>query len=311
MTLLTKKRVFAAKIEGTAGTAEALTTSEATINVFDAKIVPTIENEARQGQGAFGKLASIAGMRTGRCTFRTEITGDGAGGIPAWASTFLPACGWVASSQVYSPKTEAPGSNVKTITLATYENGLKRQLHGAMGNFVMVFPAGKIAYIEWTFDGIYSAPTDVAILAPTYLTTAPYRATFETLTLGSWTPTLNELRIDAGNTVVMREDATKTSGVLTALITDRTPTGTMDPEGKLVATVDHAGKWLAGTLEALTLEIDNGTERIEVVAPKCQRLNIEDGDRNGNQTDQIEFQCCKSAAGGDDELTIEFDEDDA
>lgn len=304
--LLTRKRVFAAKIESSAGTPEALSGSDATINVFDASIEPTIEMEDRQGQGAFGKMASVPGARTGRATFRTEITGDGSGGIPAWASKFLPACGWVATSKVYTPRTEGPGTNVKTITLATYENGIMRRLHGAMGTFEFVLTAGKIAAIEWTFDGIYTEPSDVSILTPTYLTHAPFRFVAGTLTLGSWAPVLNELRINAGNTVILREDGTKASGVLTALVTDRTPTGSMDPEAVLVATVDHGGKWMAGTLETLTVEMENATDIITIEGPKCQRINVVPGDRNGNQTDQIDFQFCKSADAGDDELSIEF-----
>jgi len=311
--ILTKKRVFASKIETTAGTAVSLTATDATINIFDAKIVPTIEMENRQGQGSFGKLASVASARTGRATFKTEITGDGSGGVPAWASRFLPACGWVEDTQVFSPKSEGPGSNVKTLTLATYENGLYRQLHGAMGTFVVTGTAGKISYIEWTFDGIYSEPSDVAILTPTYLTQPPFRFVAETLTLGAWTPKLNEVKIDAGNSVVMREDASKSAGVISAIITDRTPTGSLDPEAELVATVNHATKWLAvpGTLEALTIELDNGTDRLTIAAPKCQRMKVESGDRNGNQTDAIDFQCCKSADAGDDELTFTFAATDA
>lgn len=311
MPLLRRVRVLAAKTETTVGTAISLSGTDGAFNVFDATIVPNIDSEQREGQGGFSHLASVPGLRQGTCTFKTELSGDGSGGVPGWASTFLPACGWVDSTGTFSPKSEAPGSNVKTLTIGLYENGLYKQLYGAMGTFKVTFTAGRIAMVEWTFTGIYSEPSDAAIIAPTYPTTAPFRFYAETLTLGSWTPTLEQLTLDAGNEVIAREDASKESGILSALVVGRRVTGSMNPEAVLVATANHVNKWLARTEEALTVELDNGTDRITFAAPKCQRTNVVEGDRNGNQTDEIEFQCNRSAAAGNDELTIAFAATDA
>lgn len=305
MPLLKRVRVLAAKIESTAGTAEALSGTEATFNIFNAMIQPNIENEEREGQGGLSQLSAVPGGRGGTATFQTELQGDGAGGIPAWASTFLPACGWIASSQVYSPA-NATGSNFKTLTLGLYENGLYKQLHGAQGTFTVTFPSRRRVLFDWTFTGIYSEPSDVSILTPTYTTNAPMSFYAETLTLGSWTPTLEQVTLDAGNEVILREDATVSAGYKTALITGRRVRGTMNPEAVLVATANHVNKWLARTEEALTIEIDNGTDRVTFAAPKCQRINVTEGERSGNQTDEIEFQCNRSASAGSDELTITF-----
>ena len=95
MTLLRKKRVLAAKIETTAGTAIALGSADAAFNVYDAEIQPNIETIERQSEGSFSQQSSIAGSRSGTVTFKTYLEGDGAGGVPDWASTFLPACGAV------------------------------------------------------------------------------------------------------------------------------------------------------------------------------------------------------------------------
>lgn len=306
MPILRRVRVFAAKIETTVGTAIALSGTDGAMNVFDATMTPNIDNETRQGQGGFSHLPAIPGLRQGTCTFKTELSGDGAGGVPLWASTFLPACGWVNSTGTFSPKSEFPGSNVKTLTIGLYENGLYKQLVGAMGTFQVTFPAGQLPMIEWTFTGIYSTPTDVAIIAPTYPTTLPFRFYAETLTLGSFSPILQQVTLDAGNQVIARPDAGPVSGIRSALITDRLVTGTMNPEAVLVASTDHVTKWLASTEEALTIELDNGTDRITFAAPKCQRTNVSEGDRDGNQTDEIEFQCNRSASAGNDELTIAF-----
>ena len=168
--LLKKQRCLAIATETTIGTAPSLSASDAALNAYDVMIQANITNEQRQRQGGFGQLESVPGIRQGTATFRTEVYGDGAGGVPLWASVLLPACGWVDSSGTFSPTTEAPGSNVKTITLASYQAGRRKLLTGAMGTFVMTFASGKPVTIDWTFTGIYNAPTDLAILSPTYPT---------------------------------------------------------------------------------------------------------------------------------------------
>jgi len=309
MSLLKRVRVLAAKIETTSGTAESLAAADCDFNAFDIDIQANIDFNQRPSQGSFSHLPGTLGPRGGTLSFKTELHGDGAAGTPEWASTLLPACGFVESTGTFSPTTEAPGSNVKTVTVGVYENGLLKTLRGAAGNCKLIFPSGQPVMLEWTFRGVWQAPTDTAIIAPTYPTILPLRFANATLTLGgSSFGCLSNLEIDMGNNVILRECATPSdsSGYEAALITDRRVVGSMDPETVLVATNDHYGKWLSGSEEALNVVLTDGTDTITVNAPKTQRTNIQEGDRNGIQTDQIEFQCNKSAAAGDDELTIDF-----
>ena len=104
MPLLKKLSVLAAKIETTSGTAESLTASDAAYNVFDLSMQPNIAMTERTGQGAFSQLPAVRELTGGTCSFRTEVYGSGAGGVPGWASTFLPACGWVNSAGTFSPR---------------------------------------------------------------------------------------------------------------------------------------------------------------------------------------------------------------
>jgi hypothetical protein len=172
MTLLARKRVLACKTETTVGTAISLAGADAVFNVFDATIQPTIEFVSRMGQAAFGSITGSVGQASGTLTFRTELFGDGAAGVPSWASTLLPACGFVNSAGTFSPKSEAPGSNVKTLTMGLYEDGIFKSIRGAVGNCVVTIVPGKPVDLNWTFTGAWVTPTDVAILAPTYPTLA-------------------------------------------------------------------------------------------------------------------------------------------
>ena len=73
--LLRKKSVLAAKVETAVGTAEALTAADATFNIFDAEIQPTIDFAERPGQAGFSPLPGVPGARGGTCTFTTDIIG--------------------------------------------------------------------------------------------------------------------------------------------------------------------------------------------------------------------------------------------
>tara|TARA_R110000868_G_scaffold290945_3_gene551164 strand:+ start:824 stop:1762 length:939 start_codon:yes stop_codon:yes gene_type:complete len=309
MPLLRRKSVLAAKIESTSGTAESLAAADAAFNVFDLTMTPTIAMTPRPSQGSFSSLPAVPELYGGTCTFRTEIYGSGAGGVPGWASTFLPACGWTAAGGVFTPKSELPGSAVKTLTLGAYIDGNRILMRGCSGTFTMTFETGKIASINWTFTGVWAGSSAQTLLAPTYPTALPLRVGNATFTFGSgYSPCFQSLTLDAGNTVVLRECATNTdsSGYASAVITNRLPTGTVNPESELDGTKDNYDLWTSMTEEAVAFSIQNATDKFAVAAPKAQRTNVQMGDRNGLVTDEITFQCNKSAAAGNDELSFTF-----
>lgn len=303
MSLLNKVKVLAAKVETTSGTAESLTATEAALNVFNLQFSRTTEFIEREGQAAFTPLTGSKGGAMGQCTFRTEIYGGAS--APLWATTFLPACGFVGTLDVYDPVSEVPGSNVKTITIGAYENGRKKVLRGCAGTFVITLEAGKPCYIDWTFTGIWDAVTDVTILAPTYPTTAPIRYVSATSTIGGYAHKHGTLTIDIGNEVFMREDPTDASGYCGAVITGRRVTGTIDAEAELVATADPYGDLDAFTTGALDINLGSGSNDVNIDAPALQWTGVTDGNRNGLLTDQMTFQLVRSAAAGDDEISID------
>jgi len=305
MTLLYRKSVVAAKIEATAGTAETLGNADAAFNVFNAVIQPEAEFETRERQGAFSHLPGVVAARAGTITFSTELFGDGAGGVPGWASTFLPACGWVNSTGTFTPRAEGPGSNVKTLTIAKYEDGIRKILRGAVGTFEVVFNPGSRVMINWTFRGAWQAVTDLALLAPTYPTRSPMRST-GTYTIGAASHCFSSMTLNAGNEVVMRPcfNPADGTGFFTGIVTNRLPTGTFDPETKVVGTDPRYTRWLAGTEEALSIALADANDTITFAAPKAQITNLQEGNRDVLLVDNITFQMNGDA--GSDELSITF-----
>lgn len=306
MPILTELRTIAAKVETTPGTAESLTASDGTFDVYEPTIQATIEMNERNSQGSFGKYSQIAGPRMGVVTFSSDVT-IGATALPEWASTFLPACGWVESTNVFTPRSEAPGDNVKTLTIGVYENGVLKQIAGATGTFRIVCPAGRLASIEWTFTGVWQEPTDVALISPTYPADTPLRFASATCTYGGTAQKVENVTVDAANNVVMREDPTTATGYSTAIITDRYPRITANPESALVGDDDHYGDWIANAEAAWAVTLNGpSSSSLAISAPAAQIINCQEGDRNGVQIDDIEWAVNKNGANKDQELSLTF-----
>lgn len=310
MPLLLRKSVLAAKLESTVGTDATPGASDATYNVFNAAIEPTPEMEEREGQGGFDRLTQVNSARTARVTFTTEVQWDGSATEPAWAEAFLPACGWVKSSQTYFPTSKATGTgstDPRSLTFSHYIDGKLRKATGCVGTFTVNLSAGRRVLIDWEFMGVWAGETDASILTPTYVTDAVYRWASGVCQWNDVELYASAATIDAGNVIVMREDPSKSSGYIAGIITDRYPKITIDPEMVLVATQDREGLWTAGTEYALELHCGGvGNSRFQFDAPKAQITKKTVGERNKLAIDQLEMACNKNGATQDQSLSITF-----
>ena len=95
-------------------------------------------------------------------------------------------------------------------------------------------------------------------------------------------------------------------GVITRYrLTNRRVVGTLDPEAALVATRDTFGDWLArASTGVLGIILGGGSangNRIFFTCSATRFTNVQEGDRNGLETDQVEFQLI-----GGDPLEILF-----
>ena len=302
MPLLTKKRVVAAAIESTIGTAESLADGDGAFNAFDAEIQASIDVEEREGQGAFNRLPGVPGGRMGTATFKTDMAIGST--QPLWASVLLPGCGFVGSS-AYTPRTEAPGSNVKTLTIGVYKDGKLETIAGAVGNCKMVFPNGRMAYCEWEFQGVYQDDADTSIIDPTHPTAKPPRFASATITYNSNAQKVEQVTLDFGNVIKMREDPATSAGYISGIITDRYPKITANPESVLAATEDRYDDWINCTEAAFALTCNGpSSSSVAISAPKASIINKQSGDREGLQIDDIEWACNANGDTEDSEVTI-------
>ena len=170
-------------------------------------------------------------------------------------------------------------------------------------------PTGKTAMIEFTFTGKYSTnETDTALIAPTYPTVLPLRVAAGALTWNSVALCTSNVEVDAGNSVIMREcmNATDRSGFISAIVTNRQPVITADPESVLVATQDRDALWLTSSPQAFSMQIGTTGTSVTIAAPKAQLENKQQGNRNDMLTDDLTW-LATAGSSADTELTITFD----
>lgn len=298
MPLLRKIGVIAAKVETTIGTAISLANADANLLAYDPMVTPEIEIVDRPQLGSFNHNVASTGLMSGTATFRTDFIGDGSGGVPTWADALLPACGWVKSGTTFTATDEAPGSNVKTATIALYQNGRMTKIVGAVGDFSIVMETGKPAQIEWSFTGVLDAGTeaaktaimeDTAVLSPTFATQKPLRSANALTLAGSYNPYIQSATFAAGNEVVLRECNQERAGYISGIITGRASTLSINPEAALVATDDTYGDWLTMQEYAASFTLTDGTDSIVVASSKAQTTSVSQSDRNGIVVDDMEI----------------------
>lgn len=309
--LLRRRSVFAAKLETTVGDAIALGAGDGVFNAREFLITPDIPAERREGQGGFNYHKSVPGGMQGTCVITHDIAYSGSA-IPNWATTLLPACGYVAMYSAFNPVSTGPGtatSGPRTITIGHYHDGKLRQLSGAMGNAVFTFPTGLPAFVTFTFQGKYfENETDVALITPTYPADQSLRFADGSFSWDSVNLCTASATIDLGNQVIMREcaEANNRTGFKSAVITNRAPIITADPEAVLVATQNRDLQWTEMTTAALAITMNgSGTSTLVFNAPAAQIENKQPGNRNEMITDDMTWLATKDTT-PDRELTIMF-----
>ena len=170
MPLLTRKRLILLESEGTYGTDPTPTGVDAVL-VRDLNITPlqsdTVSRDlVRPYLGASEQL--LANTRV-EVTFSVELAGSGAAGTAPRYGKALLACGMaetvVASTSVtYAPVSASFGS----CTIYYNIDGVRHKVTGARGTFTINGAVGEIPTIDFTFTGIYNAPTDTALPSATY-----------------------------------------------------------------------------------------------------------------------------------------------
>ena len=307
--LLTRRVQVAAKLETDKGIAEALTATEGTLLAYDPvfNFDPT-QFKRNPYRKTLSRMNSVPGQQLCELTLQCEVMGPPFAnkGTACIFGTLLQACGFDETldsgvDNVYLPLS----TGHKTITLAVYEDGIMKKFCGAMGNVRIICKVGEPLMAEFTFQGKYSTHSDTAMLSPTYPASKPLIFQNATVTIFNDSLLMQNLEINMQNTVIMRDKPQDSTGFDYAIITERNPVMTFDPEAELVATHDFLGKLISTTEAAVSIVI-TATDNTELTIslPKARYTGVPNADRDGMRT--YSATCELNMSSGDDEVSITF-----
>lgn len=247
------------------------------------------------------------GERYCELKFTTELKGSGTAGTAPETGALFQACGLaenvVAVTSVdYTPDSDAFSS----ATIYVYRDGILYKVTGARGTFEVNLNTGKFGEIAWTFQGLYTAVSDVAMVAGTYDTTLPPVVMAAAFSVGAYAAVATKLNINMANNLALRKSINQAGSILEVLITgwnDRG--GSFDPEAVLEATHPFYANWLSALQAAMTVTVGGTAGNIvAVTGPKLQYRQINPGDRDGLYVYEVPFRLAQNL--GDDEVKFMF-----
>lgn len=313
---LPQRQQVGVKVETTEGTDAVIAAANLIAPPYDIEYAPSFEMFPRDNlQASLSQLPQVAGERSVVLRFATEIKGSGtAGTAPPNLSAPLKACGFgetiVASTSVtYAPASE----NVDSVTIEIREAdtaGIAKifQVLGCRGNVAFEAVKGDIVLARFEFTGRYIEPTEGSMLAtqvPTPLPVSFLGAAFSFQGIG--TLKVQTVTLDMGNKVNLRNDANQVSGNFSAVITNRIPSGSIDPERELIATINTFNKLTTNAEGILTYVLGSTAGNITTITvPKAQIINLTPADRDGLRIETLDLQLNQSVTAGDDEISIAF-----
>jgi hypothetical protein len=280
--------------------------------VFDPTFEPIIEHYLRDPcREVLGQLESLPGLRNGKLNFTHELVGSGVVGTAPFFSDLWKGCGFEETIiESTSVAYQVASLDIPSLTLAKYIAGnttdaLIKTIWGARGNWRLVLENGKPGLVTLEFTGADFSITDGTLLSGvSYSSVKPPVFQGATFTWDSYEAVISRLEINLQNEVNLRPSVAEASGYISAIITNRNPQATFDPEAVLVATKDFFGAWRdSGGAGALACSLgETAGNIISISAPKCQIAEIKMGDRIGLRT--LEVTAGLRMNTGDDEIVI-------
>lgn len=318
MPMLADRCQVAIKTEAVVGTAETL----AAANVILPTERPTWDGDVqvvdRNALTASPSLRGVVvGSRMAKISFKMFHRGTtGAPTDPANLPDFvipLRSCGITCTVSGAGPNevtTSVPASlgTLVTATLAVYRDGKQYLVHGACGNVKKTYTVGSPVLYEFEFTGIYNTPTDVALLVPTYTAIVEPAFTSAALTvMGFATPKIKAMTFDMGNKIAMRPYPNTASGCLSAVITGRAPSLSIDVEEELAGTKDWHAAFIAGTTASIATGVfpssGSNYNQISDTYPKVQIKKAGHADRDGVVTTPLDCIPLANSDAGNDEFS--------
>ena len=170
MALLTRKRVILIETESSYGTDPTPAATDVVL-VTDLSITPQSSDVVNRDvvRPYLGSSEQLLANTRVECTFSVELAGSGTAGTAPRYGSALKATGLSETVSSGTSVTYAPvSSSFSSVTIHYNVDGVRHKVTGCRGSFTISAEVGSIPTIDFTFTGIYNAPTDTALPTVTY-----------------------------------------------------------------------------------------------------------------------------------------------
>lgn len=265
--MIFRQRLLHILQETTPGTLATIGAAPHTVlDAFNVVLTDDTPYNDREGQHGFGGEQGQTGATAGTITFSTHLFGSASTG---WASLLLPACNVISATGGYVPRSVDPsaaGSSTKCVSMFFFKYGLRHVMRGCMGNMVINATAGQPVRLDWTFRGIYSAFTDVALPAYSKPSALPIKYLDGDILIAAVTPKVSEFTFNLGNDVQLFEDGADPSGYAHAFVANRKAGGSILQRAELVATYNPRLDMRTPTQRALSVTFGSSGNQFDLDA---------------------------------------------
>jgi len=309
MAQLTRKRVILIEAESSYGTDPTPAATDVVL-VTDLSITPQSSDVVNRDvvRPYLGSSQQLLANTRVECTFSVEFCGSGTAGTAPRYGSALKACGLSETVASGTSVTYEPiSANFSSVTIHYNVDGVRHIVTGCRGNVALSAEVGAIPTLDFTFTGIYNAPTDTALPSVTYGNQATplifkngNTSSFQLLSFGG---ALQSLNFDIGNSIVYRE---LVGGTKEVLLTDRAANGSVTIEAPTLAQKDYFTAALSDTALG-NLTVTHGTAAGNICRLSSTKVDIGDvsyGEMDGVTMLEIPYTLVPSSA--NDELSIVY-----
>ena len=309
MALLTRKRVILIETESSYGTDPTPAATDVVL-VTDLSITPQSSDVVNRDvvRPYLGSSEQLLANTRVECTFSVELAGSGTAGTAPRYGSALKATGLSETVSSGTSVTYAPvSSSFSSVTIHYNVDGVRHKVTGCRGSFTISAEVGAIPTIDFTFTGIYNAPTDTALPTVTYGNQATPLIFKNGNTTGfqllSYAGALQSLTMDLGVSTVYRE---LVGGTKEVIVTDRASNGSVTIEAPTIAQKDYFTAALTDSSLA-NLQFLHGTtagNKVQFISSKVDIGDVSYGEADGVTMLEIPYTLVPSAA--NDEMSLIF-----
>ena len=301
MALLTRKRVFLIETESSYGTDPTPAATDVVL-VTDLSITPQSSDVVNRDvvRPYLGSSEQLLANTRVECTFSVELAGSGTAGTAPRYGSALKATGLSETVSSGTSVTYAPvSSSFSSVTIHYNVDGVRHKVTGCRGSFTISAEVGSIPTIDFTFTGIYNAPTDTALPTVTYGNQATPLIFKNGNTSGfqllSYAGALQSLTMDLGVSTVYRE---LVGGTKEVIITDRASNGSVTIEAPTIAQKDYFTAALTdSTLGNLAfLHGTTAGNKVQLTSSKVDIGDVNYGEMDGVAMLEIPYTLVPSSA---------------